>query len=256
MIPTIAQQLAISSPTAARVLEKALKNGYLANRDKQVTSLLLDPIRELSNSRDVVVILVDALDELNEAAERVRHLLSHIAPIDCDLPNNVRFIITSRPEHWANISEFDKVKHVVFKHHFLATGSSVAEVHKFVVDRMTKITPNDPDWHGWPGNYQLRRLSNKANGLFHYAATALQWIEQQICDDGLACQDYVFERFNEDGLDELDGLYKLILTSWYERVKDKDRRATRLDGFQHVMGTIIMLQKPLTIHCEHIKIPR
>jgi len=44
IIPTIAQQLAVSSPTAARILEKTLKDGYPATRKKQVTSLLLDPI--------------------------------------------------------------------------------------------------------------------------------------------------------------------------------------------------------------------
>ena len=247
MIPTIAQQLAISSPTAARVLEKALKNGYFLDPDKQITSLLLDPIRELSKSRDVVVILIDALDELNDAAKRVRHLLSHIAPIDCDLPNNIRFIITSRPQHWADISQFNKVKDAVFKRHFLATELSVTEVHKFVVDRMKEITPDEPDWHDWPDPDQLQKLSNKANGLFHYAATALQWIEQWIRDDGTACRESVFQRFSEDGLKELDGLYELILTSWYERPKANDRRATRRDGFQHVMGTILVLRKPLII---------
>ena len=244
MIPTIAQQLAISSPTAARVLEKALKNGYFLDPDKQITSLLLDPIRELSKSRDVVVILIDALDELNDADKRVRHLLSQIAPIHCDLPNNIRFIITSRPEHWTDISQFNEA---VFKRHFLATELSVKEVHEFVVARMEEIRPDEPDWRDWPDPDQLQRLSDKANGLFHYAATALQWIEQCIRDDGMACRESVFQRFSEDGLKELDGLYELILTSWYERPKANDGRATRRDGFQHVMGTILVLRKPLII---------
>ena len=246
IIPTIAQQLAISSPTAARVLEKALKNGYPGKRDEQVASLLLDPIRELSKSR-VVVILIDALDELKDAAKNVIEILSLIAPIDCDLPNNIRFIITSRPEHWTDISQLNKVKHAVFKRHFLATELSVKEVHEFLVARMEKIRPDEPDWHGWPDPDQLQRLSDKANGLFHYAATALQWIEQCIRDDGTACRESVFQRFSEDGLKELDGLYELILTSWYERPKANDRRATRRDGFQHVMGTILVLRRPLII---------
>jgi Cdc6-like AAA superfamily ATPase len=80
IIPTIAQQLAIISPTAARVLEMALKDGYPATRKKQVTSLLLDPIRELSKSCDVVVILIDALDELKDADGSVIEILSYIAP--------------------------------------------------------------------------------------------------------------------------------------------------------------------------------
>ena len=193
IIPTVAQQLAISSPTAARVLEMALKDGYPATRAEQVTSLLLNPIRELSNSRDVVVILIDALDELKDAGRSVIEILSHIAPIDCDLPNNVRFVISSRPEHWADISRSKELKHAVFRQYFLATESSVTEVHNFVVARMKEITPDEPDWRDWPDREQMRRLSNQANGLFHYAATALQWIEQRIHEDGTACQKTVFE---------------------------------------------------------------
>ena len=258
IIPTIAQQLAISSPTTTRVLEVALKKGYPATRAEQVTSLLLKPIRELSNSRDVVIILIDALDELKDAARSVIQILSHIAPINCDIPNNVRFVITSRPEHWADISKSKRLKHAVFKQYSLATDSSVTEVHDFVVARMREIvtermelTPDEPAWHGWPDPNQLRRLSDKANGLFHYAATALQWIELRIGEDGTACRESAFERFSEEGLDELDGLYKLVLTSWedvYKPAKDNDRRATRLDGFQHVMGTILVLQQPLRIY--------
>ena len=191
IIPTIAQQLAISSSTAARVHEKAVKNGYPATRAKQVTSLLLDPIRELSKSRDVVVILIDALDELKDAAKNVIEILSHIAPINCDLPNNIRFVITSRPEHWADISKSNKLEHAVFKQYPLVTESSVTEVHNFVVARMreivnerTELTPDEPGWRGWPDPDQLQRLSDKANGLFHYAATALQWIELRIGEDG------------------------------------------------------------------------
>ena len=249
IIPTIARQLAISSPIAARVLKKALEDGYPATRAEQVTSLLLDPIRELSKSRDMVVILIDALDELNDAADSAMEILSRIAPIDsaCDLPNNIKFIITSRPEHWTSISGFNDA---LFKHHSLATKSSVTEVNNFVVARMSEITPDGSEWHGWPNDDQLQMLFDKANGLFHYAATALRWIKEQIRKNGTACQKTVFERFSEDGLDELNGLYELILTSWedvYKPTKDNHERATRLSGFQHVMGTILMLRKPLLI---------
>ena len=139
IIPTIALQLAISSPAAARVLEMAVKDGYPATRAEQVTSLLLNPIRELSKSRDVVVILIDALDELKDAAKNVIEILSHIAPINCDLPNNVRFLITSRPERWADIPRSKVLKHAVFRQYSLATESSVKEVHMFIVARMGEI---------------------------------------------------------------------------------------------------------------------
>ncbi|KAJ7702624.1 hypothetical protein B0H16DRAFT_1213913, partial [Mycena metata] len=98
LIPTIAKQLAEFSPAAAQVIHNTLKNGFPSSREEQVKTLLLAPIRKLCKSCDVVIILIDALDELLNAAESVRELLSPIAPRGCDLPDNIRFLITSRPE--------------------------------------------------------------------------------------------------------------------------------------------------------------
>jgi hypothetical protein len=248
IIPTIAQQLAISSPTAARILEKTLKDGYPAKREEQVTSLLLAPIRELSKSCDVVIILIDALDELKDAARSVMEILSHIAPIKCDLPDNVRFVITSRPEHWADISMSKNLELAVFRQQSLATESSVSEVHSFIVARMREIKPDEPDWQDWPHPDQLRRLSDKADGLFHYAATALQWIEGQIRKYKKACRSKVFDQFDQMGIGQLQDLYRLVLTSWENvDVPAVEPRRDQLDGFHHVIGTILVLQEPLLI---------
>jgi len=206
IIPTIAQQLAISSPTAARILEKTLKVGYPTTREEQVTTLLLDPIRELSKSCDVVVILIDALDELHDAARSVMEILSHIAPIKCTLPDNVRFVITSRPEHWADISTSKNLELAAFKQQSLATELSVTEVHNFIIARMREITLKETDWDNWPDSDKLWRLSDKANGLFHYAVTALQWIEGQIRKYKKACRGRVFDQFDQMGIGQLDDL--------------------------------------------------
>ncbi|KAJ6522112.1 hypothetical protein DFH09DRAFT_832730, partial [Mycena vulgaris] len=98
IIPTIAQQLSEFSPAAARVIYDALKHGFISTQEEQVKKLLLDPIQELSKSPGVVIILIDALDELERAAENVLQMLLQIAPKGCNLPDNVRFVITSRPE--------------------------------------------------------------------------------------------------------------------------------------------------------------
>ncbi|KAJ7892717.1 hypothetical protein B0H13DRAFT_1505674, partial [Mycena leptocephala] len=63
IIPTIAQQLAKSSPAAARIIDDRLKYGFPSSRKEQVEALLLAPIWELSKSCSVVIILIDALDE-------------------------------------------------------------------------------------------------------------------------------------------------------------------------------------------------
>ncbi|KAJ7264565.1 hypothetical protein C8J57DRAFT_1331137 [Mycena rebaudengoi] len=177
----------------------------------------------------MVIILIDALDELQNAAESVLEMLSTIAPRDCDLPDNVRFIITSRPEHWAEISGSKTLELAVFKQHALMTASSVDEVHNFIVEKMQEITTRKPGWDGWPTDDQLLKLSEKANGLFHYAATALQWIKEQIGKHNKSCQSWVFDQFTQMGIVHV-------------------LREDRLCGFRHVIGTILVLHEPLTIH--------
>ncbi|KAJ7928297.1 hypothetical protein B0H13DRAFT_2548709 [Mycena leptocephala] len=248
LIPTIAQQLAEFSPVAARIIHARLKKyDCPSSRQEQVEELLLVPIRELCKSCDrVIFIVIDALDELQNAANSVKEILESIAPRGCYLPDNVRFLITSRPEHWADISRSKTLELTVFKQHPLMTDLSVTEVHNFIVVRMKQITR----WNDWPSDNEVQKLSDKANGLFHYAATALHWIEEQIRNRGTASRKQVFEKFTQMGIGQLEDLYRLILTS-FENIdgpaQDADWRASQLRGFQHVIGTILVLYKPLTI---------
>ncbi|KAJ7856049.1 hypothetical protein B0H14DRAFT_722503 [Mycena olivaceomarginata] len=64
IIPTIALQLAEFSLAAAAIIHGVLERGFPPTRKKQVEELLIAPIQELSKSGNVVIILIDALDEL------------------------------------------------------------------------------------------------------------------------------------------------------------------------------------------------
>ncbi|KAJ7788387.1 hypothetical protein B0H13DRAFT_1676455 [Mycena leptocephala] len=113
---------------------------------------------------------------------------------------------------------------------------------------MKEITPRD--WDGWPTDDELSKLSRNADGLFHYAATALQWIEVWIHKYGTASRRSVFNQFTHMGVGQLENLYKLILTSFEnidETAEDPQLRVNQLRGFQHVIGTILVLEEPLTI---------
>ncbi|KAJ7348081.1 hypothetical protein DFH08DRAFT_1080226 [Mycena albidolilacea] len=195
IIPTIAQQLAEFSPVAADIIHDVLNWGF-PPREKQVEELLLAPIRELSKLCNAVIILIDALDELENAADNVKKILESIAPRGCHLPENVQFLVTSRPEHWADISKSKTLELTVFTQYALETESSVDEVHNFIIARMKEITR----WNDWPSDNEVQKLSDKANGLFHYAATALHWIEEQIHNRGTASRKQVFEKFTQMGI--------------------------------------------------------
>ncbi|KAJ7806069.1 hypothetical protein B0H14DRAFT_2526258 [Mycena olivaceomarginata] len=105
-------------------------------------------------------------------------------------------------------------------------------------------------WNDWPSDDEVQKLSDKASGLFHYAATALHWIEEQIRNRGTASRKQVFEKFTQMGIGQLEDLYRLILIS-FENIdssaQDADWRLSQLRGFQHVIGTILVLYEPLTI---------
>ncbi|KAJ7017777.1 hypothetical protein C8F04DRAFT_978476 [Mycena alexandri] len=114
---------------------------------------------------------------------------------------------------------------------------------------MKVITPHD--WKPWPTPREFQKLCSNADGLFHYAATALQWIEDQIDEHGRACQSWVFNNLTQEGgLSQLEDLYKLVLTS-FENIdnlpRNEQRRRARLASFRHVMGTVLVLQEQLTI---------
>ncbi|KAJ6522113.1 hypothetical protein DFH09DRAFT_938551 [Mycena vulgaris] len=115
---------------------------------------------------------------------------------------------------------------------------------------MKDITPKD--WVDWPSEGQLSELSKKADGLFHYAATAVQWIKEQVQKPGIGKSygNKLFQKFTEMGDGKLEGLYRLILTSFEDiGVPEPDTawREDRLHNFQHVIGTILVLDEPLTI---------
>ncbi|KAJ6470954.1 hypothetical protein C8R45DRAFT_908478 [Mycena sanguinolenta] len=254
LVPTIVKQLAEFSPAAARVIYDALKkDGFPSSSEEQIKSLLLPTIRELCKSCDVVIILIDALDELQNATHSVLEILLPLARRAADFPENVRFVLTSRPESWAWIENVSKTLDIaVFKPYSLRTKSSRGEVHDFIVARMTDITPKD--WEGWPNAAQLLEFSRRADGLFHYAATALQWIQNQIEKHNKSCQAWVFDRLLQKGLGQLEHLYRVILTSFESTdlladalPEDVQMHEDRLCGFRHVFGAVLVLYRPLTI---------
>ncbi|KAJ7836415.1 hypothetical protein B0H13DRAFT_1733510 [Mycena leptocephala] len=110
---------------------------------------------------------------------------------------------------------------------------------------------DEPGWESWPHPRELWKLSDKANGLFHYAATALHWIEDQIDKHNRSCQNWVFDKLaQKGGLGQLEELYRLILSSFEDidhPTQDVQQREVRLAGFQHIIGTILVLRMPLTI---------
>ncbi len=207
-------------------------------------ALLLKPIQAVSRPSGTLVIVIDALDELRSAGtEDVPFILSSVAS---QFPKNAKLVITSRPENWI-VTDL-KASHKITLH----PEDSVKDVGDFICSRL-KAIGEKRKWQEWPSTTQIRDLSAKAAGLFHYAVTAVEWIAEEIKVNGVADQERVFDVVDQLGVADLEALYELILNTWlmgHARQKPATHGPThtiRLEYFRRIIGCIVVLQQPLSI---------
>jgi nucleoside-triphosphatase THEP1 len=246
LFPTIARQLA-DLPAAARVIHEEL-TGISADTlaQEQAMALLLRPIQAASrpSGSSRLVIIIDALDELESPGkDDVPSILSSVAS---QLPKNAKLVVTSRPEDW--IVTKLKPSHEITLH----PEDSVKDVGDFICSRL-KAIGKKCKWQEWPSTAQIQDLSAKAAGLFHYAATAVEWIADEIDDDGVAAQERVFHDVSQLGVANFEALYELILNAWLmgrarqKPITNGPKYTTRLEYFRRIIGCLVVLQQPLYI---------
>ncbi|KAJ7221314.1 hypothetical protein GGX14DRAFT_353784, partial [Mycena pura] len=170
LFPTLADQLIrFSSPAVVRALagELAKRRAVpLLVRD-QVEPLLLVPLRMLAKVTSTVIIFIDAIDELRDEST-IEEVCDALVYLGSRLPDNVRVIVTSRPER----KIIEKLQKNCFEMS-LNTNQSKAEVGNFIATRL-KVLSETTGWGpAWPPAGTAKELSTAADGLFHWAATAL-----------------------------------------------------------------------------------
>jgi hypothetical protein len=120
---TIARDMADYDPGVRRALSDAVRNASVLKNTRDIIQqwqkLLTIPLGKLSGLNvGPIVIVIDALDETGGVETR-RDLLRILAgrlrnpdiPLITELPNNVRFIVTSRPLRDID-AEFDGIPHI------------------------------------------------------------------------------------------------------------------------------------------------
>ena len=221
------------------IFEKALKD--------QFEKLVLQPLLEASHapSRDLnLVVVVDALDECEQEKD-IKAILQLLARARDIRPISLRIFVTSRPElpirlSFKQISDGtyqDVLLHEVQKETVEGDITLFLE-HELGEVRMSRSLPPD-----WPTKDQIRTLAQMAIPLFIFAATACRYIGDK--------RDNPKKRLNlvlgyQKTASELDKTYLPILNQLFddEDEEDKKRRASE---FQEIVGSIIILESPLSI---------
>jgi hypothetical protein len=165
----------------------------LGSPSEQFSKFIVEPMQSLTGI-GVFVIVIDALDECDDQASILWVLSKQ------KLPENIRFIITTRPE--GNImSQLQGLSHVLLCDvHATSIGMVFDDIKSYISDRFAepKLSFTDDD---------IENLATKAAGLFQWAATACNYITEYTA--GANHQ----KRFNSVLLFDtgLDSLYTTVL---------------------------------------------
>jgi hypothetical protein len=183
---TAALRLAEEYPVCRTSIVDAMRRRVLDNAtvDDIFHCLIAHPLRVYGESCDtptnrLPVIVVDALDECGRSSSDRRPLLSHIKEWTTLSPK-FKLVVTSRDE-----DDIRRTFSHSFPHHpiFIKTGSSVTDtsahdIQLYLKHRFKTIVDTDGLASGWPGESIIRDLSDRAAGIFIWAATVANYISE------------------------------------------------------------------------------
>ncbi len=255
---TIARSLADSIPALRDSINEAIakRSGVArqALRD-QWTYLIYQPLTRLGNcnsdqSRQTFTIIIDALDEC-EGDEDVRVILQIMT--EAKNLNNIRLciFITSRPETPIRLS-FKEMDEIIYRDlvlHNIPKHIVERDILVFLTWEMNKIKQEHGVSGHWPGQYRIKIIAQRAEGLFIYAATVCRFIGD------LADPESPEERLNlvlhgnpngQLSIQSLDAIYTQVLRNSI-RKSDEDSKKKLQETFRYIVGSIVILFDVLSI---------
>ena len=190
---------------------------------EQFNKFILEPMQSLTGV-GVFVIVIDALDECDDRASILRVLAKH------KLPENIRFIITTRPEGDI-MRQLGGLSHVLPCNIQERPEQMIFDDIKFYISNCFTESQVSFSYH------DIEQLASKAAGLFQWAATACNYIMEYKA--GVNHR----ERFNSVFLRDagLDALYNTVL---------KDRISSDPDEAKSVMAILARIMaaaEPLSV---------
>ena len=250
-VTSIAVQLA-RSPVLRDLIREAIStnNGVISKiLQDQWKELILEPLLKLEASLvpPQLVIVIDALDECDgeNDIKRVLQLLASIRDI-----RTVRFrvLITSRPEipirhGFLRISDDE---HQDFVLHDISQSIVDYDISIFLESNLKIIAQERHLGPDWPGEQAIRRLVQKAAGLFIWAATACRFISEG-------------RRFTTQRLtlilrgdasitkpeDELNKIYTTVLKNSVGHYYDNQEKESLYEILREILGSVVILFSPL-----------
>ncbi|KAF8736526.1 WD domain, G-beta repeat, partial [Rhizoctonia solani] len=239
IIPTIAHQLALYSPSFRSALLRVLEqepNIKSQSIDSQCERLIKEPLSKAkSGMTKGLVVVIDALDECSNA-NGVRTILDVLFRVTPSLP--IKFFVTSRPEpdiRQTIEAQSDRSRSMCVLH----------EIEKSLVEADIELYLRDELGNGVP-EHDLIKLAKLSGNLFIYAATAIRYIRRR---GTMVDQDRLEAILNSSSKlasrhADIDNLYALILdAAVYDTNLDSEQEQTLA-----IVWTAICAREPVDVH--------
>ncbi|KAF8130208.1 WD40 repeat-like protein, partial [Boletus edulis] len=241
LFSTIARDLADHDPEYKSALWGIVKENRALRTStspfEQLERLIIEPSQNF-HAVGPLVIVIDAVDESGDEDSR-QQLLHAISKqiANNNLPTNLRFLITARPESdilaalppCAQIVRKqmgDILEHVVDR-----------DIHTFIRHSLHQYTQLE---FSWPHEEWCQLLVRHSQHLFQWASTACRFIRGFGAKGLDPCKrlEILLHIDNEDDVYPLDDLYRTILQQLFT-LKSAQRR------FRDVMAVVLVLKEPL-----------
>ncbi|KAJ7478145.1 hypothetical protein FB451DRAFT_1365796 [Mycena latifolia] len=187
LFTSLAYQLAMSVPELLLPVQQAVDTNKLmvgTVMTVQFCNLFAEPLRHTADLQFMPVIVLDGLDECADHKVQQQILRLFIDAIrDHHLP--IRLLIASRPEpHIRKMIEAPDAS-VICCHSLLSANDSAHEdIRMYLRDEFSKIHNDNMAQGinlgpGWPAPEAIEHLVNKSSGIFVYATTVIQFIDNE-----------------------------------------------------------------------------
>jgi hypothetical protein len=231
------------------ISHKALKD--------QWEKLLLQPLSQTAPLKALgLTIVIDALDECerDEDIRAILHLLSRTRDLK---PVSLRVFVTSRPELPIRLG-FKKMPDGTYQDlilHEVPRRTIKHDITLFLEHQLGEIREQRSLSADWPGGNRIQALANMATPLFIFAATVCRYVRSKGSDP----EEYLNKvlEYQKSTFSQLDQAYLPILNQLLNDQEEEDKE-TWLYGFRELVGSIVVLESPLSIASleQLLKIPQ
>jgi hypothetical protein len=248
---TIAYQLSLFNNSFRRRLSEAMSRDPYAQftlPSMQLEKLIIDPLEAAmcEEAFPPCIVVIDALDEC-EDENATSTILSAISAFPGRL-HPLKFFVTSRPttnsmRRFRNM-ELTKDTAVLVLHD-IPWDISHKDIHVFLADRLAGIARSF-QLNSWPSSEEQAKLVELSGGLFIYAATVANFIEDRNASNPMRRLEIMLSTTyiissSTAPYRYLDTLYLGVLRETFPDISN-DQRAS----LQTVLGTIVLLSDPLS----------